>query len=476
MRSSNQAPRLPLRPLAAAFALVLVLDAAPALATPEAPRGTAAVVSNCDDSGAGSLRDAVLNAADGDTIDLTQLTCSVISLTTGSILIGATGLTLQGPGGHGLMIDGSGNGHQNLIYDIGGGALAINGIDLAFGAKYQSTSIGRGGCVYTNGDLNIHDSHVYACGVHSYAYDASGGALYAQGVLTIIDTDIELCGLTTSAAARGGGVFAGAGMVMINSRISGCRIASSDLGYGGGIYARGGLFMKYSTVSDNLNDDAPGSLAGGVYVHGDTAIYWSTISGNSAGNNTGGIYLAHDAAAASTALIVESTISGNTAFAPGGINAGMPLRLVNSTIAFNRIAEHFPVADYAWSAGLAVAADVTMESSIVANNVSGDESADIGGFVLENVVSGSHNLVTSSARPMPVDTIFDDPRLLPLADNGGPTQTHELRSGSPAIDLGEDGGFDTDQRGPGFPRVLGAAADIGAYEADPDRVFHSGFD
>src|SRR5215470_10153719 len=156
--------RLPLRPLAAAFALALALDAgAHAKTTPQSPESI--VVQNCNDAGAGSLRDAVANAADGDIIDLTQLQCRVISLSTGAILIGTTGLTLQGPGGHHLALYGNDDYGWSLLYDI----------DLAFGSKYRSDNIARGGCVYTNGDLVVNDSHVFFCGVHANTYTASGG-------------------------------------------------------------------------------------------------------------------------------------------------------------------------------------------------------------------------------------------------------------------------------------------------------------
>ncbi len=82
----------------------------------------------------------------------------------------------------------------------------------------------------------------------------------------------------------------------------------------------------------------------------------------------------------------------------------------------------------------------------------------------------------SSAQPLPADTIASDPLLAPLADNGGLTWTHALRSGSPAIDHGDAGTLTTDQRGIGFARVLGARADIGAYESNPDEIFGDGFD
>ena len=69
--------------------------------------------------------------------------------------------------------------------------------------------------------------------------------------------------------------------------------------------------------------------------------------------------------------------------------------------------------------------------------------------------------------------------LAPLQDNGGPTFTHALLAGSPAIDAGSNpDGLDFDQRGSGHPRVVGASADIGAFEAagPDDTVFMDGFD
>ena len=72
--------------------------------------------------------------------------------------------------------------------------------------------------------------------------------------------------------------------------------------------------------------------------------------------------------------------------------------------------------------------------------------------------------------------ILDQPALLgPLADNGGPTLTHALLPGSPAIDAGddtlaadEDGvSLANDQRGEGVDRLFGSSVDIGAFELQP---------
>lgn len=479
MRLPNAVPRLPLRPLAAAFALALALDAhALAHATTRAPESI--VVQNCNDAGAGSLRDAVNNAADGDTIDLTQLQCSTISLSTGAILIGTTGLTLQGPGAHRLTLSGAGDDGWSLLYDIGGGTLKIDGVDLELGSKYRSDNIARGGCVYTNGDLVLNDSRVSLCGVHANTYTAAGGALYAYGSATITYSEIDTAGLTTSGYARGGCVFAHGDVVLAYSSLSGCRNATPTHGFGGGLYVGGNLLMKYSTIRDSVNDDAETGIGGGIYARGDANIFWSTISGNSA-TVGGGIALMNDSGG-HTAGIVDSTISGNVAHAAGGIAAFVPVAIQNSTIAFNtaNVGNTTPIG-YAWSGGLAVrASPVTITSTIVANNDvhypdGRDERSDIGGDIPIDV-GGSASLVIDSAQVVPPDTIIADPLLAPLADNGGLTRTHALLSGSPAIDTGNDDGWDTDQRGPGFPRVQNGHADIGAYEVDPDVIFRNGFD
>ncbi len=470
-----------LRPLAAAFVLALALEATPPALKPAhgANAPEIRVVSNCDDSGSGSLRDAVDNAADGDTIDLTQLQCSVISLSTGAILIGVTDLTLQGPGNHQLLIQGFGNSGFSLLYDLGGGTLAVDGVDLAFGAKYRSDNTARGGCIYSNGNLEVSDAHIYACGVHANTYPAYGGAIAAYGTVNMTNTTIDGCGLTTSGVAKGGGVFAGHDVFMRYSSVTGCRVATTGRGYGGGVYSGGDLVVKYSTIADNENDEAAYNEGGGAFSRGNVTVYWSTISGNSA-KVGGGLYMARNNYTP-VANISESTISGNYAQAAGGIRAALALELYNSTIAFNATPRAYTIPiGYAPSAGVSLrGASAFAQSTIIANNVAhgavADDEEDVGGD-LTIPIDGSANLIMSSEQPTPPDTLTSDPMLAPLADNGGRTRTHALFSASPAVDHGEAGSFTTDQRGSGFARVLGNGADIGAFESDPDVIFRNGFD
>jgi len=477
------ARRPALRPLAAAFAIALALEAtsfastpAQAAARPRQPQTI--VVTNCDDSGTGSLRDAVNNAVDSDTIDLTQLSCSLISLTTGAILIGVSDLTLQGPGSTHLLIQGSSGSGAGVLYDFGGGTLTVDGLDIAFGSKYRSDHGAHGGCIYSNGNLAVSDAHVYACVVAAASYPASGGAMYAYGFVTMSNVTVDTCGLTTTGPAKGGGVFAGGDVIMRYSSVSGCRNATNAHGYGGGVFAGRDLTVKYSTISDNENDEGYLALGGGAYSRGNVGIYWSTISGNSA-EVGGGVYMGHNSYSP-TANISESTISGNYAQTAGGVRASLPLKLYNSTIAFNSIPRAYTIPiGYAPSAGLSLrGSPVTIASSIIANNVAygqTNDEEDVGGDV-PITIAGSNNLIMSSEQPTPGDTITSDPMLAPLAANGGLTLTHALLTGSPAINRGIPGNFDYDQRGPGFPRVQNGVADIGAFEVDPDRIFSNGFD
>ena len=97
----------------------------------------------------------------------------------------------------------------------------------------------------------------------------------------------------------------------------------------------------------------------------------------------------------------------------------------------------------------------TISNSIVANSLGGAECENSNGGTL---IDGGHNIVEDSSCNIAGGS---DPLLGPLGDNGGPTPTHALLSGSPAIDNGYSLAL-TDQRG--VPRPQGIASDIGAFE------------
>ncbi len=107
-------------------------------------------------------------------------------------------------------------------------------------------------------------------------------------------------------------------------------------------------------------------------------------------------------------------------------------------------------------------AAATVESTIIANAVGGGKNCDgvaptSNGFNLDSANSCSFG--------MPNDLINTNPLLGPLQNNGGPTFTIAPLAGSPAINKGANPlALAFDQRGPGFARVVGVAADIGAFE------------
>lgn len=361
-------------------------------------------VINCGDSGPGSLRDAIAAAADGDTIDLTQLACSTISLATGSIHIPQDTLSLVGPGPSLSIKQGSPSDRGRILTHTGTGSLAVAGLTLSDGYE-----------------------------------DHDGGCIWSAGNLTLSNASVRQCQ-------------------------SGTNYTSSNTNFGGGIYVAGNLTMSSSTLEGNVCFSAPYGISygGGAFVGGAANIHESTINNN----YVGGVYRRGNVAGITIAgtepsVIVNSTISGNGATnLLGGIYAYASLTLSNSTIAFNRAlnglsAPRVPGGVQAYNGPL------TMNSTIISNNYAAGSEYDLYAF---GVVSGTNNLVMISSNSPP-GTLTADPGLQSLANNGGATKTHALLARSVAIDAGNNvGGASTDQRGAGFVRVSGARADIGAFE------------
>jgi len=172
-------------------------------------------------------------------------------------------------------------------------------------------------------------------------------------------------------------------------------------------------------------------------------------------------------------VIINSTISDNKASRGySGLLSYGPLEVTNATIAFNTAGSDFSVS------GLYSLGNLTLKSSIIADNSNAIGPSDLGGNS-GIVLTGAYNLITSSTLPPLVDTITACPQLQPLADTGGHIKTHALSHTSPAIDMGKNvAGLVVDQRS--FSRVWGADADIGSVEWHPtdvdERIMANGFD
>lgn len=462
---------------------------------PAAPAGSI-LVTNCDDDGAGSLRDAVGSASNGDTIDLTNLSCSTITLTSGAIVTALDDLTLQGPGVFSLTLDGN-SASQNLVH-LGEGTLTVSDMTLAGGTKYveeSSVTLPQGGCIESTGSVSLENAWAKYCNVISDNDQyALGGAIFASDGVSVSNSLVTASTAHSSGSgAYGGGIYSPGTITLIESTVSG-NAAESEVYYaqGGGVaagsfynYTPGaGLFTKYSTLSSNTAEGsyAGRGLGGGIYVHGDAAIIDTTISANTAAQ-AAGVMLSNRGNATADWSLLSSTISGNQALRETTVSGlwliGNDTVITDSTIAFNTA----PRADGDSKYGTGVRlynANVELQNTIIANNTSNGDADDVGGNSGSSL-TGANNLIGLSTNvTVPSGTIvLTDPELEPLAGNGGPTSTHALSPTSPAIDVGNnDSGATTDQRGSGFPRIIGSAPDIGAFEYDPesDVIFRDGFD
>lgn len=407
-----------------------------------APRATPAAllpVANCNDDGAGSLRATVAAAASGDEIDLRQLQCSKITLSTGAVEVDVDDLAFLGPGRDRLVIDG-GN-QDRLFIHPHGGRLGFFGLTLANGRnRATGFDVAGGGCVASGGYLFVVDSSVrncYAGGEGSY-----GGALYAYS-LTLSNSSVTGNHAYGTHEAAGTAAFGGAAFVyaldLSASTVSGNRAdhrvnpGFSSYDTGGAIVAVTGGTIRESTIDSNTS----GGRAGGIASFNPLTVINSTISGNRALSDIGGgLFLRWP----STLEMDNSTVTANqAAFDGGGIWLNAPGSRIRSSIVFGN-------------------------SSDLGN---ADNRYGLPGtFAIDGVASiiGS----TSGLITLPIDTLGSDPLLRPLAANGGPTRTHALGAGSPAIDAGSNPAtLANDQRGSGFVRVHGSAADIGAFEVQP---------
>lgn len=420
-------------------------------AAPARPSSTR-VVTNCDDSGAGSLRDTIGAALSDDTIDLTQLACSRITLTSGAIYFGQDNLAIQGPGAGRLAIDGNLN--DGIFVDLGAGTLEVSGIMMENSFKYRTTDVALGGCVHAQGSVVLDGVLMRNCNALS----------------------------TESRSALGGAVWAGAGVVLQDSVITGSMAKATGWGYasGGAVYARDGLVSKYSTISNNvaISESATPSFGGGLFIWNGGLVLGSTISGNQA-MRMGGI--ATKGSSDYTLTMLNSTVSDNVASRFGGIFSVGKLNLYNSTIAFNTSHEWDVGLGYYLGAGVHISVPGEMDSTIIANNVNTAAPAQYPTVDLTGKpgsgFNGGHNNVMLCGAPCPNDTTHDDPGLGPLMDQGGPTRTRRPTPGTWDTFGGSNVlAWAWDQRGVGYPRQSPPDwPEIGALQLNSDLIYANGF-
>jgi len=326
-------------------------------------------------------------------------------------------LTITGAGAATTIIDGA---HLDRVLQVVGVTVQISGVTIRNGS-----SDGYGGGICNYGTLILNSSTI------SGNVAARGGGIYNAGMLTLNTSSVNG---NTAAANIGGGIFNEGGTLILNSS------SVSGNTNGGIVHFGGTLTLNSSTVSGNTN------FRGIQIIQGTATLTNSTVSGNTINGSSAGI------SNGGTLTLTNSTVSGNSARdSGGGIGNGRTLTLNSSTVSGN-------------SAG--VGGGINNDShatSTLKNTIVADNSTDCAG----SITSAGHNLSSDGTCSFtaPGDLMNTDPVLAPLANNGGPTQTHALLAGSPAIEVGSPDCPPpaTDQRGVGRPQ--GAACDIGAFEA-----------
>lgn len=384
-----------------------------ALATvPVIPAAQAATftVTNLDDSGPGSLRQAILDAngaAGADIIEFQAGLTGAIVLSSGQLMV-SDSVDIQGPGAPDLAVTGLGDSRLFYLYNSNAFLdITISGLTLAGG------NANLGGAIADFGENLVLDGMVITGNVASVDVEGGGdgGGLYA------VDTG------------------SGMDLTIRDSTISG-NTAGDD---GGGIYIErasgsGALHMENSTLSGN---DAAGNGGGIAFklVTGFAELVNSTVSGNTAGGNGGGIYL-YNLYDGGHVSILHTTVANNQA---GGNGGGA----------------------FTWT-HLAYVAD-----SIIGDNTAGTNN-DLGTDFI-GIFHVSSSLVESPGTAEIFDNggnIFNqDPQLGPLTNNGGSTSTHLPADTSPVINAGDPAFVPppaTDQRG--LPRVVNGRIDMGSVE------------
>jgi hypothetical protein len=388
---------------------------------------------------------------------------------------------------------------DNITEQEAGGAICNENANLSLtGDTFTNNRAGTYGgavCNYSGGTTTISGSVL-----SNNVADFWGGAIFNYiGASLFLDNGTAIND-NIAEGTFGGGLFNDGGNASVSgTSFTGNLIIDFDGGVGGAIASElGNIAISSSTFTDN--GDFLVVAGGGIYANDySTSISSSTfttndaeygagmyednddtmsISGTTFENNTAGLY-GGGAYLNGVGFIDNTTFADNSAQDGGGIISIVTLTMVNCTISGN-------VATDTSDAGAGIyvnSGDTTLYNTIVAQNTLNDNvtPSDITGTLDAALAMGqtpsSNNLIgTGGSGGLTNGTsgniVGANANLGPLQNNGGPTDTMALQPGSLAINAGNnalavdsnDNPITDDQRGPGFPRIVGGIVDIGAFE------------
>lgn len=340
---------------------------------------------------------------------------------------------------------------------------------------------GVGGGMYNAGDLSVIDSTIttnqaasdYVEETGDY-YPGFGGGIANSGTLRLTGSDVA-----SNHASISGGIHQDGGtLALTRSRVlsngaSGyCRDCA---GSGGGLtIARGSATVVESTIAHNrangtcyVSGDGGGMVNAAILTITQSTVSRNSVSGDCWGGGSGG-----GISNSGTLTVLNSTISSNVTESGGygssgaGLSNSGTVRLRSSTISANE-AQTGDTTSYGIGPGVSNASEGSLyvQNTMIAGNLSGDpRRPECAG----TIISEGYNLIRNTADCTITgnhegNIVNVASGLAALGDNGGPTQTHLLHAGSPAINAGSPTTCpDVDQRS--IPRPQGARCDIGAVE------------
>ncbi len=379
----------------------------------------------------------------------------------------AAGLTTDQRGG-GFLRVADGNGDNTPVVDIGA-------YELWCPALVTNTN--------DSGPGSLRQTIADTCPDATITFDTAGVFSTPQTItLTsgelVIDKNLTIVGPGANRLVVSGNNNSRVVLVRSTTSLNGLTISNGNgsgghlSGLGGGIYNIGRLTLTNTTVSGNSGDGGAGLLNSGILT-----LINSTVSGNVTSGSGGGIYNI------GSATIINSTLSGNSADQGGAIwqlPLGGPTSISSSTITGNRADSD---GSGGGDGGGILASVGTLDNSIVAGNFRGTGTTpdDISGSVTvaNNTLIGdaaTSGGITNGVNGNKVGFAISDVLNTTLAYNGGPTKTHALVCGGPAIDAGSNAhavGLTNDQRGTTFARTAdllvsnsaaGSGIDIGSFE------------
>jgi hypothetical protein len=433
---------------------------------------SAIVVTSTADSGAGSLREALIGSNPGDTIRIPapgdyQVTSAELAVT--------KNVTIEGSGPS-VRIVGDGN---NRVFNVTAGNATLSDLTVT-GGGLTGPVVNGGGILNAAGTLLLRDVTVTGNSVSnsSGGIPAGGGVFNQSGTLQIVDSTISAN--TAAVTPKGGGVPEGGGVAnetgavtITRSSITGNTASIAEPGgvpEGAGVESSSGtLTIADSTVSTNTSRGGSVAQGGGIAAFKTTTVIsGTTVNGNVASEvgagtvgEAGGIFQFQGSLS-----LLNSTISGNSAAGEFDEGGGFEARetsavLTNSTLAANVVSG--PKA----TGGNLLArekATVKPQNTIIAGGT-GATGPNCSVQPESAIQSQGHNLdsLNECSFTAAGDLVNADPLIAPLGINGGPTQTMALASSSPAIDAADGAACPpTDQRG--VLRPAGSGCDIGAFE------------